>query len=248
MRFKSPVAGWILALILLSAPSALADKAHPVVLELFTSQGCSSCPPADQVLGQFADKEDVVALSFHVDYWDYIGWKDTFASKQTTARQHRYAQAMAQRHVYTPQLVVGGQKHIVGSDLRAVQAAVSQARKSLVMSGNGSEYQPSVNVEGAGKGLKINVSSLPGIPCEAWLFAVDRRHEVAVRRGENSGQKLVYSNVVRAVKLLGTWDGGDREFAVSGDGMTVGKPDGYVIIVQAKGQGPVLAAAQHWLD
>jgi hypothetical protein len=230
----------VLAAALMMAQGAQATTKSPVVLELFTSQGCSSCPPADLILGEFAKNEDIISLSFHVDYWDYIGWKDTFASKVTTARQYDYAKSLGQRNVYTPQMVVAGQKHIVGSDESSIRTAIRQIKSQKAL-------QAKIKIQDAGDVLKLTVSTSMKAPCEAWLFAFDSRHEVAVQRGENSGNKLAYTNVVRDVRLLGRWDGGERSFDVRHDEISMQKRDGYVIIVQAKGQGPVLAAKRHWL-
>jgi hypothetical protein len=234
------ITGFMLAATMMFASPVLAKSKSPVVLELFTSQGCSSCPAADKILGKFAAEDDVIALSFHVDYWDYIGWKDTFASKVTTARQYDYAKSLGQRNVYTPQIVLGGQKHFVGSDEHRIRAAINQAK--------GMETSDArIDIQKADDGLKLTVSGNRDGECEAWLFAFDRLHKVAVQRGENSGNKLAYTNVVRDVHLLGRWDGGDRSFNIRHDQITMQKRDGYVIVVQAKGQGPVLAAKQHWL-
>ncbi|MBT4017694.1 MAG: DUF1223 domain-containing protein [Alphaproteobacteria bacterium] len=232
--------GLILVATMMFASPATAKSKSPVVLELFTSQGCSSCPSADKILGKLAKEDDVIALSFHVDYWDYIGWKDTFASKVTTARQYDYAKSLGQRNVYTPQLVLGGQEHYVGSDEHRILVAINQAKGRVASDAK-------IHIQKTGEGLKLTVSGNGDGDCEAWLFAFDRRHEVAVQRGENSGNKLAYTNVVRDVRLLGRWDGGDRSFNIRHDQITMQKRDGYVIVVQAKGQGPVLAAKQHWL-
>jgi hypothetical protein len=234
------ITGLLLATMMVFAVPATAKSTSPVVLELFTSQGCSSCPAADQVLGKIAEEDGVIALSFHVDYWDYIGWKDTFASKVTTARQYDYAKSLGQRNVYTPQMVLGGQQHIVGSDEHGIRVAINQAKDKAASTA-------SIDIQRSDDGLKLTVSGNGDGACEAWLFAFDRHHEVAVQRGENSGNKLAYTNVVRDVRLLGRWDGGDRSFSIRHDQITMQKRDGYVIVVQAKGQGPVLAAARHWL-
>jgi hypothetical protein len=237
----SRLAALVLIFASLIAMPAIAAGKSPVVLELFTSQGCSSCPPADQILGKYAGADDVIPLSFHVDYWDYIGWKDTFASKVTTARQYDYAKSLNQRNVYTPQLVIDGQKHIVGSDERGLRSAINQAKSRQT-------NDTLIKVQDAGGVLKLDVTGARNGPCEAWLFAIDRRHDVAVQRGENSGNKLAYTNVVRDVRLLGRWNGGARSFEVRHDDISMAKRDGYVIVVQSKGQGPVLAAARHWLN
>jgi hypothetical protein len=238
-------AGFVLAFGMMPAialPSQVvaADAVSPVVLELFTSQGCSSCPPADSILDKFSEDSDVIPLSFHVDYWDYIGWKDTFASKVTTARQHAYARSMGQRHVYTPQVVVNGRHHVVGSDEGEIRRAVVSAKDKGVS-------LTSLDLRKDGDSLKLAVSGAGNGPSEAWLFGLDRQQEVTIRRGENSGRKLIYSNVVRDVHLLGRWSGGDRSFEIRPDRISASPRDGYVIIVQAENHGPVLAATRYWV-
>ena len=227
--------------VLAPLTSASADGAkRPTVLELFTSQGCSSCPAADRLLGQYAERDDIIGLSFHVDYWDYIGWKDTFASKVTTGRQRGYGQSLNQRHLYTPEMVVEGRAHAVGS---------SRAEIDTLIAGAEAAERPEVKV-----GLKLSdsvvVTSLRSkkhLAAEVWLFEIDRRHDVDISRGENTGRVLTYHNVVRAVRRLGSWDGGAGDFSSDLKAARQAGRDGIVVVVQRLGQGPVLGAARLWL-
>jgi hypothetical protein len=233
----------ILSVCVVLAPLASAtaeSQKRPTVLELFTSQGCSSCPPADRLLGRYAKRGDIIALSFHVDYWDYIGWKDTFATGATTGRQRGYGQALSQRHLYTPEIVVEGRAHTVGSNRAEIDKLIGNVKVT---------DQPLVDID-----LKISdsvvvasVSSKTPLAAEVWLFEIDRRHDVDIRRGENTGNVLSYHNVVRGIHRLGRWDGGRRDYSRDLTAARRDGRDGVVVIVQRPGQGPVLGAAQIWL-
>jgi len=220
------------------------DAPSQIVLELFTSQGCSSCPAADRLLGDYALRDDTIALSFHVDYWDYIGWKDTFATKSSTGRQRGYGQALSQRHLYTPEIVVAGSAHAVGSNRADIDKLISQARAA---------NRPRVKVELAvSDGAVIAaLSSKKTAPAEVWLFEIDRRHDVEVSRGENSGKVLSYHNVVREIRRLGSWSGAQRTFSSDLKAAREAGRDGIVVVVQGagpgSGHGAVLGAAQVWL-
>ena len=214
-----------------------AQQQSPTVVELFTSQGCSSCPPADVFLGELSQRDDIIALSYHIDYWDYIGWKDTFATPDTTARQRAYGHTLNQRYVYTPQMVIGGRSHVVGSQRHAVLAAIDNLGVGAT-SGLRLTATP-------GGGLKINIA--PGQvsrPADVWLVEYDRRHKVAIRRGENRGRTLDYYNVVRHLKRLGHWDGSATELETDLNASRARGRDGCVIIVQEAEGGPILSAGR----
>jgi hypothetical protein len=182
----------------LAAASAAGAGDRPVVVELFTSQGCSSCPPAEAVLVDLARRPDVLALGFHVDYWDRLGWKDPFSSAAATARQHRYASTLGSNQVYTPQMVVDGRRDVVGSDRSAVLAAIKEAAPSA----------PSIPLRLARKGDTLTITVGPGTgAATAWLIGYDPRQETAVRRGENSGRTILQANVVRSVQPVAEWRG-----------------------------------------
>lgn len=168
------------------------------VVELFTSQGCYSCPPADKLIGKFADSSDVLGLSFHVDYWDYLGWKDSFASPENTQRQYSYARALRERQVYTPQAVVNGRAHTVGSDERKIRALIDRFKAA----GNGMSVP--INVEMGQESLKITISE-GDLKGSATLHMVmfNKSHTVKIDRGENGGKTLTYHNVVHRAQPLG---------------------------------------------
>lgn len=175
------------------------------VVELFTSQGCSSCPPADRIVGELARDPSLVVLSLPVDYWDYIGWKDTFASPACTARQKGYAAARGDGQVYTPQAVVDGTAHVVGSDRKALESAIASRASSLKVDVGASVANGRVSVDvGAGAAGKASV----------WLAEILPRATVEIGRGENAGKTLDYANVVRKMTRLGEWNGAAAHFDV----------------------------------
>jgi hypothetical protein len=188
---------------LLLGPAAA--SAQPVVLELFTSQGCSSCPPADALLTELARQPDVLALDLHVDYWDRLGWRDPFSSAAFTQRQRRYASLLGQDEIYTPELVVGGTQGVVGSDRAAVAAAIQAARIApQVMLQLRRETGQLVVQAGAGPGSAT-----------LWLAGFDPHRETQVGRGENGGRHLVEANVVRSLTTLADWLGTPLQLAVA---------------------------------
>ncbi len=229
--------GAILAFI--AHPSALADGKPPVVVELYTSQGCNSCPPADKLLGQLARRDDLIALTFNVDYWDYLGWKDTLADPAYTMRQRHYAAAMRNRTVYTPQMVIGGRQHAVGSDVSAVSAAIEAEQR------HGSDG-PVLRLEHRDDRVLVSVapSSRKGADATVWLVRYDQRHDIPIERGENAGSHLSYFNVVRDMRALGRWQGQAMQLDLSRAELEEGGRDGCAIIIQKGPVGPVLAAAR----
>ena len=160
-----------------------------VVVELYTSQGCNSCPPADLLLGELAARDDIVALTFNVDYWDYLGWKDTLAQAAHTDRQRHYAASFRSRSVYTPQMVIGGRQHAVGSDAAAVAAAIYAERRRQESMGDAA---PALRIEHKDGRILIALAASPNKPTDAtvWLVRYEKRREVPIERGENAGNKL----------------------------------------------------------
>ena len=221
-----------IVLLLMALVAAPAAGQAPVVVELFTSQGCSSCPPADRLLGELAERRDIVALAFHVDYWDYIGWKDAFAAPEMTARQKAYARAFGRRGVYTPQAVIDGATHEVGSDRLALEQAIGAARRHEAVE---MRFRGNVLVVGAGRA--------PGA-ATLWLACWDRQHEVAVGAGENAGRHLAYHHVVRHLARLGSWDGAAGEWPVDLAAERAAGRDGCAALLQAGEVGPILGATQ----
>ncbi|PNG25950.1 DUF1223 domain-containing protein [Methylocella silvestris] len=207
-------------------------------MELFTSQGCSFCPPADALLAALARKPDVVAVSFPVDYWDYIGWKDTMASPVFVARQRAYAAKLGEQHAYTPQIIVDGLQGAVGSDRKEIDAALASAR-----SRDGAMTVP-VRLTQANGALAVEVGEGAGGPAVVIALRVLRSRTVHIGRGENAGRNVTYTNVVRGMDEIGVWDGAAATFHAP-DARDDG--EGYVIFVQ-KGSlqrpGAILGAAK----
>jgi len=236
MKFLQNICAALVVFTALGAGTVAAEDRQLTVVELFTSQGCNSCPPADRLMGDLIRRDDVLGLSFHVDYWDYIGWKDTFSLPESSVRQRNYVGRAGGRYAYTPQIVIGGKVQVVGSRRAAVETAISNANPSTPVE---------IKTEALGDG-QIHVNLEPQRLEETawiWLVTYDSRHEVDIRRGENAGKQLSYYNVVRKIERIATWDGTtslmvpvDMSRAWS-DGR-----DGYAIIVQAGGFGPILGA------
>ena len=205
------------------------------VVELFTSQGCSSCPPADTLLGELAGRADVLALSQHVDYWDYIGWKDTFGRRAATERQHAYAKRLGGRYVYTPQMVIAGRTETVGSDRRLIERLLAEPRPAAM--------PPAVSIQrGADNQIRLLFPAKSNAEtATVWLVEFDPRREVVIDRGENSGKTLAYYNVVREFRKLGTWHG--REQVLTLDPSAI-QHEGCAVIVQSGETGPILAAVR----
>ncbi|MDQ2805110.1 MAG: DUF1223 domain-containing protein [Pseudomonadota bacterium] len=190
-----------LAALPLVATAALAEPPRPVVVELFTSQSCSSCPPADALLGALKRaRPDVLVLDFHVDYWDRLGWKDPYSSPEATQRQRQYAAALG-AEVYTPQLVVDGRRQVVGSDQAAVLAAVEARREELDRAPS-----PPLRLEQRAGKIVLSVGAGQGSGT-LWLVGYDDEHTTQVGGGENGGRRLTEVNVVRSLQDLGAWHG-----------------------------------------
>lgn len=183
-----------LALTLAACPVA----ADPVVVELFTSQGCSSCPPADELLGQLAERDDVITLSLHVDYWDWIGWEDTFATSDYTARQRAYAQAAGTSVVYTPQFVIAGTDQVAGP------SAMELVERISAHQGKTQDVLKAVTTGDGGVAIQADAG---GEPARLVLAELLPEATVQIGRGENAGRQVTYHNVVRSWQVLSDWDG-----------------------------------------
>ncbi len=216
------------------------ERASPVVVELFTSQGCSSCPPADAYLGELAKRSDVLALGFHVDYWDYIGWKDPYASHLATERQRKYSHSFSLSYIYTPQIVVNGVMQAVGSDRSDVETLIKKesARSSV---------RPSFALERQSDGsLVVRVGAGDARkPATVWLACFDRQQTTKVLRGENGGSTLTNYRVVRDFESLGLWKGTALDLPVPPAEVAefINKPNrGIAVLLQVDGTGQILAA------
>ena len=187
------------------ATFAVAQAGEPrALLELFTSQGCSSCPAADKLLGEFSADPSVVALSVPIDYWDYLGWKDTLANPAHSARQRAYAHLRGDRQVYTPQIVVNGAAHVLGSDHAAIERADRADRSEAgrdVAAGAG------VDAAAADSNVQVDTAKTEHAAGEVWLCPLMKSVPVAIGRGENHGRTITYHNVVRSWVKLGDWTG-----------------------------------------
>lgn len=220
---------WVITMALGGVASA---QDNPVVVELYTSQGCSSCPPADEMLRDLAGRDGVIALALHVDYWDYIGWADSFADPAYTARQQRYGAVAGNHMIYTPQFIVGGQDQVVGAKVMDVADAIrAQAARpsgvTLRITRSGDRLQ--ISGEAAARALMV-VQVVRYMPQES----------VDIQRGENAGRRFTYANIVNDWRVVGEWDGReplDMQANVAGSAPIV-------VIVQERGPGRILAAAE----
>jgi len=216
--------------LVLGASSAAAGE-RPIVVELFTSEGCSSCPPADALLAQLASRPEVLALSFHVDYWDRLGWKDPFSSPAATERQHRYAELLRLATVYTPQIVVDGKWQAVGSDRAEVERALGSARRSHA------EVPVALALDHGRAQIRLGPSG-EGVSGVVLLIGFDRRHVTAVARGENSGRTLAHVDVVRSVEEVAQFDG--RASAID---VPIRSPSDRVAAIVQAADGEILGVA-----
>jgi hypothetical protein len=200
------------------------------VVELFTSQGCSSCPPADKIIGELAKDPSIIALSMPIDYWDYLGWKDTLADSRFSARQKAYSQMRGDRDVYTPQVVVNGSAHVIGSDRAGIESAIGNTKEaegvmSVPVSMTLSGKQINVSVAASGKGP----AAMHG---EVWICSVSRAIPISIGRGENSGREITYHNVVRSLLKVGDWNGTPGSWTVPLENISRDGVDAAVVYVQ----------------
>lgn len=225
-----------LTLLLAAAPVARADSAAaptPVVIELYTSQGCIACPPADALLSELAGMEGVVALALHVDYWDYMGWRDEFGRPEHTARQKAYAKVEGSRTLYTPQMVVQGEDRLKGHDAEAIRADIVRRQAEAA--------RATVTVDRAGEALTLHLAPVgaPVGPADVALVSYLPSRTVDIERGDNAGRRIAYTNIVTEWRTVGRWDGsGPYEMTLAD------APSGpLAVIVQQAKLGPILAAA-----
>tara|TARA_Y100001934_G_C12276105_1_gene737464 strand:- start:453 stop:1181 length:729 start_codon:yes stop_codon:yes gene_type:complete len=223
--------------VLNRGPQAADTVSSPVVVELFTSQGCSSCPPAEAFLVDLAKRRDVIALEFHVSYWDYIGWKDPFAKREYTQRQRSYVKALGGRSLYTPQMVIAGQEHAVGSHR-------SRVNRSIENFSGTNPKAPKLSLSKPAKGqLKIDIGAGEADGQYDVIFVTyDKPHITQVTRGENEGRKLINANVVRSMQQVANWNGQALSKVIS-VGSKAGN-GGCAVLIQKRNHGPIVAAAQ----
>jgi len=229
-----------------TAPSAphKGEQAGPpikAVLELFTSQGCSSCPPADAVLKTYANDPTIIALSMPVDYWDYLGWKDTFASSRNSERQRSYAKARGDGAIYTPQVVVNGALHANGASKTDIDQAIELTMRNIALPRVPIRFWQEDNnlniaLDGAGDGRIVGEATI-------WLGLVQPQGNVEIRKGENAGRKLEYTNIVRELTPIGLWKGQPMLIQIPRTAIIQAATQKSVVLVQEGKAGPIIGAA-----
>ncbi|HJU31101.1 MAG TPA: DUF1223 domain-containing protein [Hyphomicrobiaceae bacterium] len=225
-----------------TAPQRVPASQPKPVVELFTSQGCSSCPSADAVLAKLANRDDVIALSLPVDYWDYLGWKDTLASPKFSERQRAYAHARGDGAIYTPQAVVNGLAHLNGADEASISRTVEKTAKSLA-----SGYVPIKLTETKEQRLIVEAGSAQdGGTAKAatlWLAVVATNVTVPITRGENQGRTVTYANVVRELMPIGMWNGKPMTVQLERHSFMRPGADRCAVFLQQGKAGPIIGAA-----
>jgi hypothetical protein len=215
----------------------------PVLLELFTSQGCSSCPPADALLNAWRDKPGVITVSFSVDYWNYLGWRDTLSSPENSARQRDYALARGDGRVYTPQMVVDGIAHVNGANEAAIEMAMRRATRRL------QDVKVPITMRADGKSLVLDIGAAPETSdmreATVWLAVAKDKETVSIRRGENRGKEITYSHPVRELTPIGMWKGEAMTLRLPLDELQTIGGDFLVAMLQVEGLGPILGAAAY---
>jgi hypothetical protein len=231
----------VCAIVAIISPAHAEPRA---VVELFTSQGCSSCPPADQIIGELAKDPSIIALSLPIDYWDYLGWKDTLADSRFSARQKAYSHMRGEREVYTPQVVVNGSAHVIGSDRARIEGAIEDTKKA-----DGVMSVP-ISMTLAGKQINISVAAAGKAPAaahgEVWICSISKAVPIKIGRGENRGREITYHNVVRNLLKVGDWNGSPGSWTVPLENISREGIDAAVVFVQDGNRdtpGPMLGAA-----
>jgi hypothetical protein len=224
--------------LMLAVPAHAGDvRVNPkAVVELFTSQGCSSCPKADVLFSELGKRDDLIALAWHVDYWDYIGWPDTFADPDNSERQRGYAQSWGSSRIYTPQVVVNGAKGVVGSREKDVTSAIDEAALTIPVALNLSADMLEVSVGPHAGGAEAVV----------WLITFKDHAAVVIERGENAGKTVEYSQIVTGKQMLGMFDAAGTHLKLPLSALTADGSNGAVILVQSDKDGlpgPILGAA-----
>jgi hypothetical protein len=217
-----------LAVVFVAALAPMAAAQPRAVVELFTSQGCSSCPPADRLLSELSKEPDVVALSLPINYWDYLGWKDTLADARHNMRQKAYSQARGDREVYTPQIVVNGVVQAPGSDRAAIEQAIKQSRGDAdVLS-----VPIKLSIDKDMVTVKASASEAEARTAEVWLCPLTRSVQVHIGRGENRDKTVTYTNVVRDWIKLGTWAGAEATWRVPISRLKSEDADAFAVLIQ----------------
>jgi hypothetical protein len=217
--------------------AANAAASAPVLVELFTSQGCSSCPPADELAGELVNDPNNFVVSFNVDYWDYLGWRDTLAKPEYSQRQYDYAKVRGDGSVYTPQMVVNGATHVVGSNRREVVTQIESSRRQTLIA------DVALTLSKKMISIEIPAAAYKG-EATLWLMAVEPRVVQKIERGENSGKDIVYVNVVRNLARAAMWDGSAYKGSWMRDAIMTKETTKILAVLQDGKTGPVLGLAR----
>jgi hypothetical protein len=231
-RMRSSLHHCLIAAALLCGAATANASSRPAVVELFTSQGCSSCPPADTYIGELSQRRDVLALAFHVDYWDDLGWRDRFGLPDAVQRQRTYATVLRLSSVYTPQVVIDGQHNFVGSDVKSIDRALTGNRDGVAVALSVRDGEVVVELD----------PSRQGAPSEVLLVAYLRTAVSPIGRGENAGRTLKEFNIVRDFHSLGRWAGQKQQYHLRVDSLPRDSTD-VAVLVQPLGQAPIIGAA-----
>ncbi|MBY5902789.1 DUF1223 domain-containing protein [Rhizobium leguminosarum] len=221
-RFLIP----LIASVVFSGPLQAEDGTPKGVVELFTAQGCSSCPPADAAFRKLVNQGDVIALAYHVDYWNYLGWADTLSSKENTERQYGYARTMGRSNVYTPQAIVNGRGHLAGADLKGINSKID------TFSSEGNGLTVPINAAMRGDELEIKIGAGQG-KANVVMVYFDKEKTIDVEKGENSGQKISYLHSVTNVETVGMWDGKATSLTLPASVLQRPQLEGCAILLQS---------------
>ncbi len=225
-----------------SARPGMAEADNPVIIELFTSQGCSSCPPADALLDQLRDQPNVIAMSFNVDYWDYLGWRDTLGSPEYSKRQQLYAKSRKSHRVYTPQMIINGRFDVAGSNKAKVMSLVKKAASDPTTS------QVAMQIQETADKIIINIGAAPETmknpKATLWVIMAASDINVKITRGENRGSNFTYHNVVRQLIPAGMWDGKETTISLPKDNLFKDGKRSCIAILQQNGIGPIIGATK----
>lgn len=234
---------WLMACmttLALGIPSAWAGTDRPTVVELFTSQGCGSCLAAEVYLQKLAERDDILALTFPITYWDYLGWKDTFATPENDARQRAYAQAAATSEIYTPQIIIDGEHREIGSDVRIIEEIIAyhvDVRPPTV----------AIDLDPEPRTIAVNIAagSLPkgALSATIWLIQYDAVQQVTIDQGENAGKRMRYVNVVRQMSPMGVWHGESKGLLLPLRDLRRSGHSSIAVVLQVNDAGPILGAA-----
>jgi len=223
-------------------PSSLPGLSPVVgVIELFTSQGCSSCPPADALMKTYATRPDLLVLSLPVDYWDYLGWKDTLGNAKNSERQRNYAKARGDGQVYTPQAVINGVAHVNGSSRRDIDAAIAESQKDIAANRipiRSWTDRHNIQIEAGAATAQSTVKE-----AIIWLAVIQKTAEVTITRGENHGKTITYTNVVRELTPVGTWTGQPMRIQLARSALMRPQMESVAVLIQQGKAGPIIAAS-----